>query len=200
MLLLVTSRPRTMSARRWRTHLEGGPPSKGPCGAAFRSCSGARVSDIGSIAPAASPCTLWSSIGAMRWNMASDVTRSGPAIRALPFIFRIASPARTSSQPWTTSSGPRGFWQLGESTNHGWFSPASRILNTTDAFFSRPDGSFGWEEVRRDPEDRGAWTPVQYYSGATVPRRKLHLRLQGDRLGVGPEAIQLSPSAQRLLL
>lgn len=31
--------------------------------------------------------------------------------------------------------------------------------------FSRPDGSYGFEEFRRDPEDAGAWTPVQYYSG-----------------------------------
>jgi hypothetical protein len=31
--------------------------------------------------------------------------------------------------------------------------------------FSRPDGSFGFEEFRRDVEDRGQWTPVQYYSG-----------------------------------
>jgi hypothetical protein len=35
-----------------------------------------------------------------------------------------------------------------------------------DLFF-RPDGSFGFEEFRKDPEDAGAWTPVQYYSGAT---------------------------------
>jgi len=32
--------------------------------------------------------------------------------------------------------------------------------------FSRPDGSFGFEEFRRDVEDAGAWTPVAYYSGA----------------------------------
>jgi hypothetical protein len=31
--------------------------------------------------------------------------------------------------------------------------------------FSRPDGSYGFEEFRRDVEDRGQWTPVQYYSG-----------------------------------
>lgn len=30
---------------------------------------------------------------------------------------------------------------------------------------SRPDGTFGFEEFRRDPEDRGAWTPISYYSG-----------------------------------
>jgi hypothetical protein len=31
--------------------------------------------------------------------------------------------------------------------------------------FRRPDGSFGYEEFRRDPEDRGAWTPVRFASG-----------------------------------
>ena len=32
--------------------------------------------------------------------------------------------------------------------------------------FLRPDGSFGFEEFRRDVEDAGAWAPVAYYSGA----------------------------------
>lgn len=32
--------------------------------------------------------------------------------------------------------------------------------------FSRPDGSYGFEEFRRDVEDGGQWTPVQYFSGA----------------------------------
>jgi hypothetical protein len=31
--------------------------------------------------------------------------------------------------------------------------------------FIRPDGSFGFEEFRRDAEDAGAWTPVSYLSG-----------------------------------
>jgi hypothetical protein len=31
--------------------------------------------------------------------------------------------------------------------------------------FSRPDGSYGFEEFRRDIEDSGQWTQVQYYSG-----------------------------------
>jgi hypothetical protein len=30
--------------------------------------------------------------------------------------------------------------------------------------FSRPDGTFGFEEFRRDPEDRGRWTPLRYLS------------------------------------
>jgi hypothetical protein len=30
--------------------------------------------------------------------------------------------------------------------------------------FYRPDLTFGFEEFRRDVEDAGAWTPVQYFS------------------------------------
>ena len=32
-------------------------------------------------------------------------------------------------------------------------------------FFARPDGSYGFEEFRRDIEDAGQWTPVAYFSG-----------------------------------
>ena len=32
--------------------------------------------------------------------------------------------------------------------------------------FRRPDETFGFEEFRRDVEDAGAWTPVQFYSHA----------------------------------
>lgn len=31
--------------------------------------------------------------------------------------------------------------------------------------FRRSDGTFGYEEFRRDPEDRGVWTPVRFASG-----------------------------------
>lgn len=34
--------------------------------------------------------------------------------------------------------------------------------------FRRPDGSFGFEEFRRDPEDAGTWTPVAYFSAARL--------------------------------
>ena len=33
--------------------------------------------------------------------------------------------------------------------------------------FSRPDGTFGFEEFRRDVEDGGLWTPVQDYSSVS---------------------------------
>lgn len=32
--------------------------------------------------------------------------------------------------------------------------------------FRRPNGTYGFEEFRRDVEDAGAWTPVAYYSSA----------------------------------
>jgi len=35
--------------------------------------------------------------------------------------------------------------------------------------FRRPDGSFGYEEFRRDPEDRGVWTPTSFASGLRYP-------------------------------
>lgn len=38
--------------------------------------------------------------------------------------------------------------------------------------FERPDGSFGFEEFRRDFEDQGRWTAVQYYSGKSYPSRE----------------------------
>ena len=44
-----------------------------------------------------------------------------------------------------------------------------RSLETEDGtrcvdLFRRPDGTFGYEEFRRDPEDRGIWTPVRFAS------------------------------------
>jgi hypothetical protein len=42
---------------------------------------------------------------------------------------------------------------------------ASRCVDV----FSRPNGTFGFEEFRRDPEDMGAWTPISYFSGREYP-------------------------------
>jgi len=41
--------------------------------------------------------------------------------------------------------------------------------------FRRPDGTFGYEEFRRDPEDRGAWTPVRFASGLSFASREAAL-------------------------
>ena len=43
-------------------------------------------------------------------------------------------------------------------------SPSTPAVDRCVDIFSRPDGTFGFEEFRRDPEDAGAWTPVSYFS------------------------------------
>jgi hypothetical protein len=48
--------------------------------------------------------------------------------------------------------------------------------------FSRPDGTFGFEEFRRDPEDRGAWTPIAYFSGRQYAAEK-------DAITAGRQAV-----------
>jgi hypothetical protein len=35
--------------------------------------------------------------------------------------------------------------------------------------FARPNGTFGFEEFRRDSEDMGVWTPIQYFSSMEYP-------------------------------
>lgn len=37
--------------------------------------------------------------------------------------------------------------------------------------FERPDGTFGFDEFRKDVEDGGAWTPVSHYSGLVYRSR-----------------------------
>jgi hypothetical protein len=44
-------------------------------------------------------------------------------------------------------------------------SPSTPAVDRCVDIFVRPDGTFGFEEFRRDPEDMGAWTPVAYFSG-----------------------------------
>jgi hypothetical protein len=44
-------------------------------------------------------------------------------------------------------------------------SPSTPSIDRCVDIFVRPDGSYGFEEFRRDAEDMGAWTPVAYFSG-----------------------------------
>jgi hypothetical protein len=46
-------------------------------------------------------------------------------------------------------------------------SPSTPAVDRCVDVFARPEGSFGFEEFRRDPEDMGHWTPVAYYSTRT---------------------------------
>jgi hypothetical protein len=43
--------------------------------------------------------------------------------------------------------------------------------NRCVGIFVRPDGTYGFEEFRRDVEDEGYWAPVQHYSGVTFSSR-----------------------------
>jgi hypothetical protein len=54
--------------------------------------------------------------------------------------------------------------------------------------FSRRDGSCGFEEFRRDVEDRGEWTPVRYYSGSVYTSQESALAWRGcqTRSGKAP--------------
>jgi len=48
--------------------------------------------------------------------------------------------------------------------------------------FSRPDGTYGFEEFRRDPEDAGLWTPVHYFSDKVFAGK-------GDALDAARQAV-----------
>jgi len=61
-------------------------------------------------------------------------------------------------------------------------SPTTPAADRCVDIFRRPEGTFGYEEFRRDPEDMGFWTPTAYYS-------ELHFQsadaaLQAARLSV----------------
>ena len=55
--------------------------------------------------------------------------------------------------------------------------------------FERLDGSFGFEEFRRDVEDAGAWTPVQYYSALRWPSREAALAAAAELVAWLAEAL-----------
>ena len=56
--------------------------------------------------------------------------------------------------------------------------------------FRRPDGSFGFEEFRRDVEDAGTWTPVAYYSSAAYASRQAALDVAILRVAWLDEAVK----------
>jgi hypothetical protein len=65
--------------------------------------------------------------------------------------------------------------------------------------FSRRDGSCGFEEFRRDVEDRGEWTPVRYYSGSVYTSQESALAAAMQAVAWLPDAIGQSSAAQKLL-
>ena len=46
--------------------------------------------------------------------------------------------------------------------------------------FRRPDDTYGFEEFRRDVEDAGAWTPLQFWSHAPYPSKSAALSAATD--------------------
>ncbi|MBS0560055.1 MAG: hypothetical protein JSR21_08380 [Proteobacteria bacterium] len=65
--------------------------------------------------------------------------------------------------------------------------------------FTRPDGTSGFEEFRRDVEDGGAWTPVTYFSGSAHPSRERMLEAALRSVPWLGDAIAQAPSARHLL-
>jgi hypothetical protein len=65
--------------------------------------------------------------------------------------------------------------------------------------FTRPDGTCGFEEFRRDAEDRGGWTPMQYYSGAVFSSPREALVAAMRRVSWLADAVPHSHSAQKIL-
>jgi len=59
--------------------------------------------------------------------------------------------------------------------------------------FQRPDNSFGFEEFRRDAEDEGRWTPVQYYSGLSYASEAEALAAAATVVGWLAEALAPRP-------
>jgi len=65
--------------------------------------------------------------------------------------------------------------------------------------FSRPDGSYGFEEFRRDVEDQGEWTPVHYYSGSVYISPEATLAAAMQSVVWLAEAVRQAPSIQKFL-
>lgn len=66
--------------------------------------------------------------------------------------------------------------------------------------FARPDGSYGFEEFRRDVEDQGAWTPVRFYSGSAYLSKEAALAAAMQSVAWLPDMVRQSPTVQKLLL
>ncbi len=66
-------------------------------------------------------------------------------------------------------------------------SPSTPAVDRCVDIFVRPDGTFGFEEFRRDPEDMGAWTPVAYYSTR-------EFETESDALSAARDAVRWLPA------
>jgi hypothetical protein len=64
----------------------------------------------------------------------------------------------------------------------------TRSIETPDGgrcvdLFRRPDGSFGFEEYRRDPEDGSGWYPIGFHDGAAFATEAAALTGACQRVG-----------------
>ena len=66
-------------------------------------------------------------------------------------------------------------------------SPSTPAVDRCVDVFVRADGTFGFEEFQRHPEDMGAWTPVAYYSN-----RKFDT--EADALSAARDAVSWLPA------
>jgi hypothetical protein len=66
--------------------------------------------------------------------------------------------------------------------------------------FSRPDSTYGFEEFRRDSEDGGEWTPVQFYADAIYPSPDGALEAAARSVIWLAELLLESPDLSRLAL
>ena len=73
--------------------------------------------------------------------------------------------SQATERPLRSEECPR------DSTNRGWFSTVFQAFDGDRCvdIFRRPEGTFGFEEFRKDPEDMGAWKSVSYFSAREYP-------------------------------
>ena len=79
---------------------------------------------------------------------------------------------RRSHNSWANNG--RSIQAMSSRLDRTWLVLASYESRGTDRcvdVFSRTNGTFGFEEFRRDAEDMGAWTPISYHSGHEYPSR-----------------------------
>ncbi|MGF1609678.1 MAG: hypothetical protein ACFCUQ_09805 [Kiloniellales bacterium] len=64
--------------------------------------------------------------------------------------------------------------------------------------FARPDGSYGFEEFRRDPEDGGEWTPVLYFSTTSYRSGEAAIRAAEEAIEWLAQRLREQPSLRKL--
>jgi hypothetical protein len=63
--------------------------------------------------------------------------------------------------------------------------------------FYRPDGTFGFEEFRRDVEDSGAWTPLAFHSASRYASSEAAYQAAEAAIPWLADVLRHSPSLKR---